>query len=44
MEEIKTYVIVDKHFKQAEEHCKQFIKYGKYNDILLSMSNLILSS
>ncbi len=40
MEENKTYITVDDLIKQAEEQYKQFIKDGKYKDILLSMSNL----
>lgn len=40
MEETKTYITVDDLLKQAEEHYKQFIKDGKYKEILLSMSNL----
>lgn len=40
MEEKKTYITVDDLVKQAEEQFKQFIKDGKYKDILLSMSNL----
>jgi len=40
MEENKTYITVDDLIKQAEEQFKQFIKEGKYKDILLSMSNL----
>lgn len=40
MEENKNYVSVDDLIKQAEEQFKQFIKEGKYKDILLSMSNL----
>jgi len=40
MEETKNFVTVDDLIKKAEEHYKQFIKDGKYKDILLSMSNL----
>ena len=40
MEETKTYTTVDDLIKQAEEQFRQFIKDGKYKDILLSMSNL----
>lgn len=38
--ENKIYTSVEDLIKQAEEHYKQFIKDGKYKDILLSMSNL----
>lgn len=40
MNENKIYTTVDELIKQAEEQYKQFIKDGKYKDILLSMSNL----
>ena len=40
MEENKTYTTVEDLIKQAEEQFKQFIKDGKYKDLLLSMSNL----
>ena len=40
MEENKIYTTVDELIKQAEEQFKQFIKDGKYKDLLLSMSNL----
>lgn len=39
-QETKTYVNVDELIKQAENQFKQFIKDGKYKDLLLSMSNL----
>ena len=40
MEENKTFTTVDDLIKQAEEQYTQFIKDGKYKDLLLSMSNL----
>lgn len=39
-EENKIYTTVDDLIKQAEQQFKQFIKDGKYKDILLSMCNL----
>ena len=39
-QETKTYINVDDLIKQAEDQFKQFIKDGKYKDLLLSMSNL----
>lgn len=39
-QETKTYIKVDDLIKQAEDQFKQFIKDGKYKDLLLSMSNL----